>query len=199
MQLDFCNEQIALLPSGGCYLPDHGALVVSDLHLGKGVLLQDGGVPLTDDFDAPTMAKLVADIAAVSPTRCVITGDLFHANSRSMGGYADQVNEWLGSLPTQVILTIGNHDDARLMKSLTHVSCTERVRLGGVVCQHEPHDDLGVPCIVGHIHPGVKVKKGRITKMKKAFAMNRSTLICPAYGHSTGMVAMGPEWDCITI
>ena len=76
-----------------------------------------------------------------------------------MGGYADQVNEWLGSLPTQVILTIGNHDDARLMKSLTHVSCTERVRLGGVVCQHEPHDDLGVPCIVGHIHPGVESEK----------------------------------------
>ena len=45
MQVDFCNEQVALLPSGGCYLPDHGALVVSDLHLGKGVLLQDGGVP----------------------------------------------------------------------------------------------------------------------------------------------------------
>ena len=64
-KVDFCNEQIALLPSEAV-VADHGVLVVSDLHLGKGILLRDGGVPLTDDFDAPTIAKLVTDI------------DLFH-------------------------------------------------------------------------------------------------------------------------
>ena len=62
MDLKFHHLSVSLLPSGALFVHNTNALVLADLHLGKGVLLQDSGVPLIAQTDDDTLKKLCPDL-----------------------------------------------------------------------------------------------------------------------------------------
>src|SRR5262249_22445754 len=65
-------------PEGALYWPDHGLLVVADLHLEKGSSFAARGVLLPPYDTAATLAQLARLVTRYAP-RCVVAlGDSFH-------------------------------------------------------------------------------------------------------------------------
>ena len=74
MDIKFKQLAITLLPSGALYIHSSQTLVLADLHLGKGVLLQDSGVPLIGQVDQKTVTKLVNDLTFFTQNLCDMWG-----------------------------------------------------------------------------------------------------------------------------
>ena len=185
MDINFHHHSITLLPSGACYIHQSRALVIADLHLGKGVLLQEAGVPLVNQIDTDTIQKLHHDLQTFKPNICIICGDLVHAISPRMMNQLLWFEQQLESFSTRFILTLGNHDSNQLSRYFNLIECHESFELDDIHYSHYASNK--VPTISGHIHPGIKIKKGRIQQYYKAFIMNNFNIICPAYGKHTGM------------
>tara|TARA_B100001989_G_C24539779_1_gene466824 strand:+ start:1745 stop:2368 length:624 start_codon:yes stop_codon:yes gene_type:complete len=184
MKLKFQNQTIKLLPSGGLFIINKNILIIADLHLGKGVQLQDNAIPLINQIDTPTLAKLKNDIQQYNPLTCIICGDLFHADSPHIKEQIHWFEEEIKSLPCNFILTIGNHDTYLKKYHLKHIKTQAQVTVDHIICSH--YKQTLHPSISGHIHPGIKIKKGKIINYYKAFAINNQHIICPSYGFYTG-------------
>ena len=184
MDINFFDLDITLLPSGSLYVKNENTLILSDLHLGKGVLLQESGAPLLKQIDQKTVNKLINDLTLCQPKQCIVCGDLIHGMSRRMIPQIQWFEDQLRSFNTSFIITLGNHDSQLLSNVMSLFRCVDTFQVGSVICSHYEHDTI--PSISGHVHPGIKLKKGRITKYFKAFAVSKSTIICPSYGEFTG-------------
>ena len=191
MDIKFKQLAITLLPSGALYIHSSQTLVLADLHLGKGVLLQDSGVPLIGQVDQKTVTKLVNDLSLVSPKTCVVCGDLIHAKSKHMPQQLAWFVDQLRQFDCEFVLTMGNHDANDYVNDLSIFTCVESFNVGGVVCVHEPGGN--VPYIAGHIHPGVIIKKGRLKKTYKAFMVGDRGIVCPSYGETAGLFCTRDE------
>lgn len=185
MEIKFQQLSITLLPSGALYIHEADTLVLADLHLGKGVLLQDSGVPLIHQVDEKTVAKLESDLRLYSPAQCVICGDLVHAKSRHMANQLQWFSDRMALFNCRFILTLGNHDVKSYAPYLPHFDFLESFDVHGIHCVHEPltHGSF----IAGHVHPGVKIKKGRLVNYYKSFAVSDDGIICPSFGETAGM------------
>ena len=185
MDINFHHHTVTLLPSGGCYIHESDALVVADLHLGKGVLLQEAGVPLMNQIDYQTVEKLKNDLRKFNPKLCIICGDLIHAMSPRIIDQLLWFEKELDPFITEFIVTIGNHDSTQLSKNVHRLKCHATFLLDNIYYSH--YEIEGKPSISGHIHPGIKVNKGRIRKYFKSFIKDDLNITCPSYGRHTGM------------
>ena len=186
MEITFGNQAIKLLPSGALVFTQQQVLVAADLHLGKMLALQDLGVPGHVFADLPTIQKLSHDISVFQPKKLILLGDVFHQKSRHMHQLVNWFFETLRPLVPLVIVTLGNHDRHLLTEIQVAEACYVSVyEWEGIHFSHEPLTD--VLCMAGHIHPGITIKKGKLTKSFKAFFMNKQQLILPAYGKHTGI------------
>lgn len=184
MDINFNNQTFTLLPSGGIYFHQGNALIIADLHLGKGVQLQDSGVPLPEQIDEATIDKFKKDLERYTPEICIICGDLIHAHSKHLPQHLDWFCNQISHYKTTFILTRGNHDSLKINQSLPIFDIVTKYTLNGIHFTHHPGPEF--PNIHGHIHPGVKLSKGRISKYYKAFSVDEKRIICPSYGIHTG-------------
>ena len=78
VSIRFAGLTVTLDASGAAYLPEHGALIVSDLHLEKGSAGAARGrlLPTFDSHD--TLQRLRAVIETYKPRRVICLGDSFH-------------------------------------------------------------------------------------------------------------------------
>lgn len=197
MNINFHNQIIHLLPSGALYLEGSNALICSDLHLGKGVLLKDSGVPLIDQLDTKTVANLCHDLATFNPKLCIICGDLIHAKSNHLLQQLQWFEEQLKPFNTSFICTLGNHDSKFLPTYLSTIRCVTHYVIDSIYCSH--YQTKKPYSISGHLHPGIKVKKGRITQSYKAFVVSQKHIICPSYGIHTGTFSEFGSYDQLYI
>ena len=186
MEIKFHGEDIRLLPSGALMIMSEHVLVLADLHLGKGVQLRDHGVPLIDQLDTKTILKLHADLKKYQPKTCIICGDLMHVQSRHLSQQLQWFNNELMPYDCRFVLTEGNHDQD-MTHDLSKIEIVDFFDVNQIRCSHFPIE--GRPNIAGHLHPGVRLQKGRVGKVYKAFAVDDVGIICPAYGHYTGAYA----------
>ncbi len=78
LDIQFLGETLTALPSGALYWAKLRTLVVSDLHLGKSERIARRGGALLPPYDtAETLARLSADIQAVTPGMVICLGDSF--------------------------------------------------------------------------------------------------------------------------
>lgn len=185
MDIKFQELSITLLPSGALYIHDNETLVLADLHLGKGVLLQDSGVPLVHQIDEKTIGKLESDLRVYSPKQCIICGDLVHAKSRNIPNQLRWFSSRMSVFNCRFILTVGNHDVNEYEAYIPDVDLYDSFQFDGIQFIHEPPTS-GV-YISGHVHPGVKIKKGRLINHYKAFAVSDNGIICPSFGETAGL------------
>jgi DNA ligase-associated metallophosphoesterase len=184
MDIEFHQKQIYLLPTGGLYIPEENTLVVADLHLGKGVQLQDQGTPFIPQLDTQTVQKLLSDLRSYSPKLCIVCGDLIHARTRHLADHLKWFESCIADVETKFVLTLGNHDSSDLQRLIPRFDCVNQYDLAGLVCAH--YRLISRASISGHIHPGVQLKKGRIRQYYKAFAVDEISIILPSYGTYTG-------------
>jgi uncharacterized protein len=172
--------------SGALYLPETGALIVSDLHFEKAssfarrrhfVPPYDTGVTLT------ALESVVRDYA---PKLVICLGDSFHDPfcaerllPEAIARFASlaQSRDW--------VWVTGNHDP-----EIPHMLAGDRVEelcLGPLSLRHIPQKgEAGQGEIAGHLHPvGRILRRGRMVR-RPCFATDGARLIMPAFGALTG-------------
>jgi uncharacterized protein len=184
------QTQLHLLSDRALYLPAQGALLVSDLHLGKAETFQHFGLPVPSQVNQGTLARLEALCAQCKPESLWILGDLFHGREGMADGVIDAWLTFLQRTQVSAQLILGNHDRP-LQDTLSQLSVhcwVEAVAVDDLLFSHELHGDGQRLNICGHIHPCLRLTMGcdrlRLPCFHWQPRQNRLTL--PSFGEFTG-------------
>jgi DNA ligase-associated metallophosphoesterase len=186
VSIRFAGLAVTLDASGAAFLPEHGALIVSDLHLEKGSSGAARGrlLPAFDSHD--TLQRLRAIIETYKPPRVICLGDSFHdgragermarADRAALSSLCELVHEW--------IWIGGNHDPEK--PEFCEGAACEELRIGGAIFRHEPRLFRDAPEIAGHFHPKASVSAGCTRLSGRCFCVSHDLLIMPAFGAYAG-------------
>lgn len=175
----FCATLCHALPSGALWLPDHGALCVSDLHLGKSDRIARRAGPLLPPYEVmETLHKLAADLAATGARQVICLGDSF--DDQAAAAALDQ--SACGQIHAMQagrhwVWITGNHDPAPIDLGGTYLA---KIQIGPLTLRHIATATRAE--ISGHYHPKFRLA-GR---SRPCFVIDRDRMILPAYGAYTG-------------
>lgn len=182
-----------LLPEKAIWIPDHNALLLSDLHLGKVDHFRKNGLPVPHAAGKSDIELLSHLLDKYDVQHCYLLGDLFHSEHNAEW---DRFSRWAAEQSAHLHLVEGNHD---ILSREQYVACGLQVHaevvLDGLLLSHEPIDNIpeGRFNIAGHIHPGIRLHgKGRQTLRLPCFFKQPHQLIMPAFGSFTGLYVMTP-------
>ena len=193
---------ICLHPSGAAFLPDHGALLVADVHLGKAASFRRLGVPVPAGSTATTLEALGDALASLGETpvqHLVFLGDLLHAargRSPELSAVVEQaLTAWRIRLPgLRLHLVRGNHDRAAgdPPPEWGIELQTEPLLMGPWALCHEPRPVAGAYTLAGHLHPCVNLRGAARERLRLPCfwfgdPVCRAVGVLPAFGDFTGM------------
>jgi hypothetical protein len=178
---------VQLHASGALWLPDEGASLVADVHLGYAWAQRRRGElgPLADGGARERLEDLVEELR---PRTLVFLGDLVHAPKPSSEERA-VVEETIESLAsrTNLVLVSGNHDRAFTRDYLQpDVRIASHWTAPGVVAIHGDRLDIPRPggsrLILAHYHPTASLRDGTVAVQRIRVAMlGPSCCILPAF------------------
>jgi hypothetical protein len=170
-------------PSGALYWPEHGLLVVADLHLEKGSSYAARGQFLPPYDTAATLARLARLIAHYAPRTVIALGDSFH-DGGGPGRLGAQDREHILALQRgrDWVWITGNHDPepAENIGGTFH----EILVLGALTFRHLPTGTANEIC--GHLHPVARVSHRGRAVSRRCFAADDTRMVMPAFGAFTG-------------
>ncbi len=186
MSYDFTlgPARLTALPSGALHWPDQQLLCVSDLHFGKSERMARRGGPLLPPYETrDTLLRLEADLQATAARHVVCLGDSFDDLAAAEGlDEADRL--WLTRLMAgrDWIWIEGNHDLGLDTLGPTSIAGTHLAELAhaGLIFRHIGGGQG--PEISGHYHPKARLA----AKSYRAFLLDDTRLVLPAYGSFTG-------------
>jgi DNA ligase-associated metallophosphoesterase len=191
VRIELGSEPVTLLPSGGAFLPEERALLVADLHLGKGAAFRAAGRAVPTGTSAETLDRLSGLVDATPPgTGLWILGDLFHSPAGVTPDLEALWRRWhAGRAGLDVTLVGGNHDAALLdvARSWGLRVRSAPVSAGSLELRHRPRARGSAPStaygIAGHLHPVVRLREGRRSRLRlPCFWLRGQDLILPALG-----------------
>lgn len=192
---------IGLHPSGAAFLPDHAALLVADVHLGKALSFRRLGVPVPSGSTASTLESLTDALASLGETlvkHLVFLGDLLHAARGRSPELSDMVGlaltAWRGKCPgLRVHLVRGNHDRAAgdPPPGWGIELQTEPWPMGLWALCHEPQPVAGAYALAGHLHPCIGLRGGARERLRLPCfwfgePSHHAVGVLPAFGDFTG-------------
>jgi putative SbcD/Mre11-related phosphoesterase len=143
------------------YLPERGALVVADLHVGR-VAASNVEFPLDERGDL--VSRLGGALDRFAPDVVVVAGDLLHAFGElppGARGTVAAIEDRVAAAGAGLVVVRGNHDGA--LDAATDTPTAPACSLGDtVVCHgHEPPGERAGRYVVGHEHPALEVEGER--------------------------------------
>jgi DNA ligase-associated metallophosphoesterase len=185
LRVRLAGGEALLRASGALWLDGESALVVADLHLEKGSAYAARGQMLPPYDTRETLARLTAEVQALSPRVLVLLGDTFH-DRRSEDRLADGDAAVLRRLAVgrRLVWVVGNHD-ADGPQGLPGESVDE-LALGGLTLRHEPRPGAAPGEAAGHLHPAAKVRAARGTVRRRCFVTDGERIVLPAFGAYAG-------------
>jgi DNA ligase-associated metallophosphoesterase len=179
------RAEVMLRPSGAMWLDAVRTLVVADLHLEKGSSYAARGQMLPPYDTRETLARLEAEVRALSPAAVVLLGDTFH-DRRSEDRLAEDDADRLRAIAVgrRLIWVVGNHD-ADGPQRLPGETAAE-LRIEGLTLRHEPQPGLQPGEVAGHLHPAAKVRATRGAVRRRCFVTDAERAILPAFGAYAG-------------
>jgi uncharacterized protein len=179
------GQRLVLDPSGAIYIPDHGLLCVSDLHLEKGAAYARRG-QLLPPWDTFATLKILASVIARHDPRIVVSlGDNFH-DRRGSAEMPELARAMLGEMASgrEWIWISGNHDPDGVV-NLPGISA-DALTYGGLHFRHEPEKVPHPGEIAGHLHPAAVLVRRERGVRRPCFAADGARLIMPSFGVTTG-------------
>jgi DNA ligase-associated metallophosphoesterase len=170
---------------GALYWPEHGLLLVADLHLEKGSSFARRGQLLPPYDTTETLARLARLIAHYAPRIVVTLGDNFHdrdgparlsTNDRASLAALQRGRDW--------IWIAGNHDPDPAER--IGGTFTAMLAVGALTFRHKPSPDAPQGEIAGHLHPVARVAQRGRAVSRRCFATDGKALVMPAFGAYTG-------------
>ncbi len=184
LSIQLSRAGLVAMPSGALWWPEKALLCVSDLHLGKSERMARRGGPMLPPYETnETLARLEADIDALSPATVVCLGDSFD-DLDAMRALENETRTWITTLMAgrHWIWIEGNHDAGPIDLGGAHL---ESFEASGLTFRHIAMSGATGE-ISGHYHPKARVAlKGRSIS-RRCFLLDQTRLILPAYGTYTG-------------
>lgn len=195
-----CNQEtFTLTNQRALYWESEGALVLSDLHVGKSAHFRKHGIPIPDNVLIKDLERLKALIAFFKPKTVLIVGDLFHAEFNTDVAH---FKIWLQQFPNiNFELIIGNHDrlSLALYKDLNITIYRPKKSIKKTSFVHDNVKSNANEFIIsGHTHPGVIIK-GKAKQFIKlpCYQVSSNQLILPAFSLFTGLNTKNCPKECV--
>jgi DNA ligase-associated metallophosphoesterase len=190
LTVDFAGERWALLPEKALYSPQRRALIVADVHIGKGATFRALGVPVPAGSSGKDLARLSDLLQRSGAQRLIILGDFFHAAAGRDDALHEAIGAWRQSrADVEMLLIRGNHDRraGRVLGSWNIQEVSEQHEEQGILLCHAPCDAPAKPHLCGHVHPvyGMKDYDGTSVRMP-CFVIDPMRLMLPSFGTLTG-------------
>ena len=183
------GTECALRCSGALWLPAERVLVAADLHLEKGSAYAARGQLLPPYDTADTLARLEAEVGMLDPRTVILLGDSFH-DARALARIAPEHSLRLTALALgrTLVWAEGNHDISLLADAAARLpgEVADEVRLASLVLRHDPQPGHRVGEVAGHLHPCIRLARGRAGLRRRAFVTDGERLLLPAFGAYAG-------------
>ena len=189
------GEGMELLPGRAIFWPAKSALLVADLHIGKGAAFRVGSIAVPAGSSAGTLDRLSALINRTYSKKLYILGDFWHAKEGRTDEIHAMLSEWRDRhRDVEMLLIEGNHDKrSGVLPSELGIETVQDLVIEGLVLKHHPEEDERGYVLAGHIHPGVRlVGAGRQVEKLPAFIFGERVGILPAFGEFTGAATVFP-------
>lgn len=190
--LDTIAGNLHLLPQKAVYVPATHTLLLADLHLGKTQHFRKHGLAIPAAAKHRDHAALHHLLSHYHPAEVFFLGDLFHSHHNHEW---ELLQELLLQYPaTKFSLVPGNHDilqDRHYSAAGLHITPPFFIQ-DRLLLSHEPLAEVpgGLLNIYGHIHPGYLLRgKGKQALHLPCFVKEMNSLLLPAFGAFTGLVA----------
>jgi len=181
------GEALLLLPQKAIYWQKEKLLMLSDAHLAKDAHFRKHGIAIPNALSDSTLNGLSDIIAAHSPERLLILGDMFHSDwNRGV----EKFIAWRKSFASlSVELVEGNHDVLGTEKYIEMgiLSHGFSYTIGPFFFIHEDDGANEKFTFSGHIHPAIKLRgKARQVLRIPCFWWQPKAAVLPAFGAFTG-------------
>lgn len=214
LPLTWAGETWELYPQRALYWPRRNALLLADLHLGKGDAFRSRGMAIPSGSSAADLARLSELLRVTGAEELWVLGDLVHGPISAELARLGQ--RWREAHPAlRWLLVRGNHDRhaPRMPEAWRLQEASVAIR-DSLLLAHAPDDVLHATAgsendstpfsIVGHVHPAVRLTGGADSLRAPAFWLRPQQLVLPAFGSFTGgqrvnasaadrLFAVGPE------
>lgn len=137
-------------------LPGADALVLADLHLGRG---EEAAVALP--LTGSVVERLTGLVSRLEPTTVVLAGDVVHSFAGPSAAVVEAFEALRGAVGNARLRVVSGNHDTRLGELCDPVEC-QRLTDGTVVCHG--HEDPGVAAdryVIGHDHPAIEIEGKR--------------------------------------
>jgi len=189
------GHELTLLPDGAIYWRERSALLVADLHVGKGASFRADAVPIPSGSSLDTLSALSRVLDATGAKRLLMLGDFWHAKRGRTDLINQAVAEWRHRHSgLEMLLVEGNHDrrSGEFPLELGIETVADLV-IDGFVLKHHPEEDERGYVLCGHIHPAVRmIGQGRQVAKLPAFWFGSRVGVLPAFGEFTGDATVYP-------
>ncbi len=168
-------------------------VVAADLHWGKSQTFRALGVPVPGAELGVDLERLGQVLTRTGARRLLVVGDLVHAPQGVTEEVAAEVTAWRRRHPVSLVLVRGNHDRrvTRWPEGWGVECCDDVLREDRLAFVHDP--DAAPPetwTVSGHIHPVVRVGRGRTSLRLPCFHVGARRLVLPAFSSFTGGVCL---------
>lgn len=188
-----CGEKLILLPEKAILWPAQKALIVTDLHLGKGMHFRKAGIALPLYSQQDDFTQLDKLLQTEGLEQVIFLGDLFHSSYNSQW-------ELLGHLINNYkhlafILVQGNHDILNQSEYKRFgFKVFDILHVGPFLFSHEPIENPSAYNIYGHIHPGIRLQgSGGLSMRLPCFFFSTNYAVLPSFGKLTGLYSLKPK------
>lgn len=188
-----CDEKLTLLPQKAIWWEAQKTVILSDLHLGKGMHFRKAGLPIPLISHQKDFAQLIELLKTPNLEQVIFLGDLFHSSYNSDWELLGEVLKDYQHL--EFILVQGNHDILHQQHYTRFgFKVVDILYLSSFVFSHEPLENPAAYNIYGHIHPGVRLQgKGRQSLRLPCFFFSQNYAVLPSFGKLTGLYALQPK------
>jgi DNA ligase-associated metallophosphoesterase len=196
------NLSLRLCGGGGAFYPDAAAMLVADLHLGKGASFRKHSIPVPRGSTAATLDRVSELIVRNGASQLFILGDLFHHPASLSAGAVEAFVRFCGEHPDVTVkLVRGNHDRGidRYANELPIEVVDEGYPLRGLRLRHHPPEAAESSragesvTVAGHLHPAFRLRSAsEDLGRQRCFWYASRCLVLPAIGQFTGTSTVRP-------
>lgn len=188
LNIHFAGEELTLHHQRALYWRREKTLLLADLHLGKAAHFRKNGIALPTQVNLKDLERLENLLLHYHPQRVIIVGDLIHAGAnKEVDEFSTFINRFSD---IELILIKGNHDrfSTKKLKEMGIISVHSDLQIETITLSHQNIENLSSPSIVGHTHPGVRIKMPTKGYLKfPCFVVTDNQIILPAFSQFTGL------------
>lgn len=180
---------LTMLPQRALLWHRHRMLIIADIHIGKAAAFRAGGIPVPHGTTRTNLEAIDALLKTYAIECILFLGDFLHARAARAPATLMVLQQWRDRHPTlHLILVRGNHDHhAGDPPAAMRMEVRDEPLIidGLAFCHHpQPIDDAYV--LAGHLHPVLRLRRGRESVRLPCFVFTDRVATLPAFGAFTG-------------